>query len=161
MAQAAKKRKRERHLLRVIKGGLAPADGYTASRLREKGYRVGDVLLAELTKPRRPWFHKYAHKIGMLCVQNIEEFENLNGHEALKKLQLDSCLRCERAIGIDPKTGEIMEVLVPESIAFDRMEDGEFTELVHGLCRHIVNRYWRSMSPEQVAEMAEQMPDDV
>ena len=32
----------ERHALRVIKGGFAPADGGTANRLREKGVRVGD-----------------------------------------------------------------------------------------------------------------------
>ena len=44
--------KRERILLRVERGALVPADAHSQQRLREKGYRVGDVLAAELAKPR-------------------------------------------------------------------------------------------------------------
>ena len=56
--------KRERILLRVERGALVPADAHSQQRLRERGYRVGDVLAAELAKPRSPGFWRLAHRIG-------------------------------------------------------------------------------------------------
>ena len=41
--------KRERFLFRVDKGCLVPHDEHTQRRLREKGYKVGDVVSADLT----------------------------------------------------------------------------------------------------------------
>ena len=61
--------KRERILLRVERGALVPADAHSQQRLQEKGYRVGDILAAELIKPRHPGFWRLAHRIGTLCVE--------------------------------------------------------------------------------------------
>ena len=74
--------KRERILLRVERGALVPADAHSQQRLRERGYRVGDVLAAELIKPRHPGFWRLAHRIGTLCAQNIDAFSSLSPGEA-------------------------------------------------------------------------------
>ena len=39
------KRRRERLAFRVIKGGLCPADTATTSRMKEKAYNEGDLVL--------------------------------------------------------------------------------------------------------------------
>lgn len=45
------KRKPEPVYLKVIKGGLVPADGYAESQLRAKKFRIGDVIKAYLESP--------------------------------------------------------------------------------------------------------------
>ena len=56
--------KRERILLRVERGALIPADAHSQQRLRDKGYRVGDILAAELIKSCYSGFWRFAHRIG-------------------------------------------------------------------------------------------------
>lgn len=151
--------KRERLPFRVVKGGLEPADGYTVKRLRERGYKIGNVLMAILTKPRSHGFNRLAHKIGDMVVQNIEDFAGIAPHDALKRLQVEAQVACDY-IGIRvPKYG-MMTHAVPRSFSFDRMDQGEFEEAVKGICRHIADNYWHDLTPEQVREMAEMMPDE-
>ena len=146
--------KRERILLRVERGALVPADAHSQQRLREKGYRVGDVLAAELAKPRSPGFWRLAHRIGTLCVQNIEAFSGLSPHQAIKKMQFDTGLWCYITETEIPGLGTLVS-RQPRSLAFENMEQGEFFELMKSLCRHIAETYWPHMTAEQVQEMAE------
>ena len=55
--------KREKIYFRVDRGCLVPADSYAQSKLRERGYHLGDLLSAELTKPRNPKFNRLVHRI--------------------------------------------------------------------------------------------------
>lgn len=50
-----------------------------------------------------------------------------------------------------------LNVSVAQSIAFDEMDEGAFRELYKGICRHICARYWPTLTPEQVADMAKLM----
>ena len=61
---AAKRRKGI--LLRIEKGALVAADAASLRELRERGYKVGDVLVADLVLPRNPEFNGLAHKLGAL-----------------------------------------------------------------------------------------------
>lgn len=151
--------KRERILLRVERGALVPADAHSQQRLRERGYRVGDVLAAELIKPRHPGFWRLAHRIGTLCVESIDAFQGLTAHQAIKKLQFDAGVGCDITETEIPGLGTLASKQ-PRSLAFESMEQGEFFELMKSLCRHIAETYWPHLSAEQVQEMADTFPDD-
>ena len=146
--------KRERILLRVERGALVPADAHSQQRLREKGYRVGDILAAELIKPRHPGFWRLAHRIGALCAENIEAFHGLNAHQAIKKIQVDAQLECDVTHTEIPGLGTLVS-RTPRSLSFESMEQGQFFDLMKSLCRHIAETYWPHLTPEQVQEMAE------
>lgn len=144
----------ERHALRVIKGGFAPADQGTATRLREKGFHVGDLTFAEFKRPRNPKFHRLVHAFGQILVDNIEQFEELNSHTVLKRLQLEANVGCEEMAVMFPGIGPCT-YRIPRSLAFESMDDSEFKEVFDGFCRHVSKTYWPNMTPEAIAQMAE------
>ena len=147
---------REKILLRVEKGALVPAHDAAREALRARGFKVGDVLLADLTKPRNAGFHRLAHAIGRLVTENVEAFAGMDGHAALKRLQAESGLQCESRMLDLPGLGGAM-IVTPKSIAFDAMDEGEFRGLVRGLCRFIAQKYWQSCTPEEIENMAQAM----
>ncbi len=151
---------RERILLRVEQGCLAPADGLAQARLRDRGFRVGDVVSAVLTKPRSPGYHRYAHKLGELIAQNIESFEGMDPHSVLKRLQWEAGIGCDEMAVTVPGFG-LATVRWPRSLSFGSMDQSAFEQTVLGFCRHIASTYWPDLSPEEVAEMAEAMPQEV
>ncbi|GAB2494183.1 hypothetical protein [Arenimonas alkanexedens] len=155
---AVKSRKPERLLLSIVKGGLQPADGYTASRLRARGYRVGDQVLAVLTKPRNPKFHRLVHQFGQLLVENIDAFENLDGHRVLKRLQIEGGIACDEIPLVMPGIGPC-SYKVPRSLSFESMDEGEFNETFRDFSRYVSKTYWPGMKPEQIEQMAGLMPD--
>ena len=151
---------KESFLLAVTKGALVPADNYTAERLRAKGYRMGDVLRATLAKPRNPRFHRLAHAFGKLCAENIERFEGMDAHKVLKTIQYEADIACERMTVKLPGLG-MVEVRQTESLSFESMDEGRFREVYAAMCEHVSKTYWPELTPEQVAEMAETMPEAV
>lgn len=150
--------KQEKFLLRVQKGALIPADEYTRNRMREKGYSVDDVLSATLSKPRNVKFHRLAHAFGQLVADNIEAFEGLDGHQVLKRIQIEGNIGCDEIAlnfpGVGPCTYR-----VPKSLSFASMDDGEFREVYDAMCRYIAKHYWTDLSADQIAEMVECMPE--
>lgn len=146
--------KRERIYLRVVKGALVPADNYAASKLRERGYNMGDLLAAELKKPRNPKFNRLVHRIGQLVVANIEVFQNLDAHTAIKRLQIEGRVACEE-IGVMVANYGMVIQLIPRSLSFESMDEGEYQQAARGICRTIAERYWPNMTEDQISEMAE------
>lgn len=152
--------KREKIYLRVDRGTLVPADSYAASKLRERGYKVGDLLSAELTKPRNPKFNRLVHRIGQLVVANIDSFSGLEAHKAIKRLQLEGKVACDE-IGYDvPGYGMLMQ-LVPRSLSNESMDEGEYQQAARGICRTIAERYWPNLDEDAIAEMAESFVGEV
>lgn len=153
-------------MLRVIKGGFAPPDRYTAQVLNDRGYKSGDLVKAVLSKINNPRFHRLIHHIGQLCVENIEAFSSLNAHTTLKRLQVEGNIACDE-IGIPVEIalrllkesidrGDRMVMMrIPRSLSFDNMDAGERHEMALQLCRWIATHYWPDMEPEKIAEMAE------
>lgn len=148
----------EKVLLRVEKGMLVPHDHESTEQLRERGYKVGDILSAELRKPRNPQFHRLAHAFGRLCAANIEDFEGLSAHEALKRCQIEGNIACEEIRLTLPDVGPC-EYRVPKSLSFASMDEGEFTEVFIGMCRYVSKAYWPDCNEDQIAEMASAMVD--
>ena len=146
--------KREKIYLRVVKGALVPADTYAASKLRERGYGMNDLLSAELTKPRNPKFNRLVHRIGQLVVSNIEAFAGLDAHQAIKRLQIEGKVACEE-IGVMVANYGMVIQLIPRSLSFESMDEGEYQQAARGICRTIAERYWKELDEDQIAEMAE------
>jgi hypothetical protein len=151
-------KKPETFLLTVTKGALVPADGFTTERLRAKGYRSGDVLTATLRKPRNPPFHRLAHAFGALVSQNIERFSGANAHQVLKLVQYEADIACDRMM-VNLKDFGMVEVRQPRSLSFESMDDGEFTEVFKAMCKHVSEIYWHDCTPDEIAVMAEAMPE--
>lgn len=175
----------ERFALRVVKGGFQPADATTRTRLAARKYRMGELVFAEFKRPRNPGFHRLAHALGTLFVENIEAFEGLNAHTCLKRLQLESGIGCEE-VGVPfrytlPtraeawvrehmgdamadlyraftraffKADDVIPLRIPRSLSFESMEQGEFQQVVAGLCAHVSKNYWTGCTPEEIEEMA-------
>lgn len=151
--------KRERIYFRVDRGCLVPADNYAASKLRERNYRMGDLLAAELVKPRNPKFNRLVHRIGQLVVANIDAFAGLDAHRAIKRLQIEGKVFCEE-IGIHvPGYGMLIQ-LIPRSLSFESLDEGEYQESAKAICRTIAERYWPDLDPEAIEEMAESFIGD-
>lgn len=153
------KRRPERIALRVAKGCLRPADGLSEARLRAKGFHIGDLVFAELKKPRNPGYHRLAHQLGMLIADNLDEFDGMDPHAVLKRLQLESGIGCEEiAYKIN---GMTVVQRIPLSLSFESMDEAEFEGVFRGMCRHLSKLYWPSASPDEIAAMLDLMPAEV
>lgn len=193
LAPRRKKRDPKHIMLRVervivqstgeVVGALVPRFATDQRLMRERGYRVGNDLRAELTKPRNLSQHRKAHLLGSLVVAQIEGFESLDSHAAIKRLQREAGVCCDvEQIEASPVVDAILaaaermlgqaaarmlsavlpdirtiDVLVPRSLAFDRMDQGEFELFYRGICQHVCASYWPQCTPEQVEDMAELM----
>lgn len=136
---------------------FVPAGEADYSQLREKGMKIGGLYRAALTRPRNYEFHKLAHKLADLCRKNLEPFQGLGTHEALKKLQQDAEVECDITITKVPGFG-VLKSVQPRSIAFDALDQQAFWVMMRAICEHIVATYWPQCTPEEVEEMIKVMP---
>lgn len=144
----------ERFALRVDKGCFRVADTTTAARLRQRSYSVGDLVFAELKKPRNPKFHRLAHQLGILCAENLDAFTGMDPHKVLKRLQVESGVGCEEIACLLPSGGGSYVARIPQSLSFESMDEGQFREVMRGLCRHLAAAYWPKCTAEQIESMA-------
>lgn len=149
----------ERIAMRVQRGALVPADPMAAAKLRDRAYSVGDVVFCEIRKPRNPRFHRLAHALGQLLVENIEAFRDLDGHRVLKRLQVEAGIGCDE-MGIHVPGVGYCRHLTPRSLSFESMDEQEFRSVYRGLCRHVAETYWPECSEEDIEAMAEMMPGE-
>ena len=140
--------------LRVDKGVLVPADSYAAGQLRTRRFKVGDVLKGKLTKLRNAKFNRLVHRIGQLVVTNIDAFQGMDAHTALKRIQLEGNIACEQLALTMPNVGVVM-AKVPRSLSFESMDEGEYQDVARSMCRYVAERYWPDLSAEQIERMAE------
>lgn len=160
-ATRPKSRKPERLLLQVAKGALIPGDGYTQKRLKERGYRVGDILLADLRKPRHPGFHRLAHRLGQVIAENIDEFAGLDGHACLKRLQVEANVACDEIPLFLDLLGQRVKLMhrIPRSLSWASMDEGEFRETMRALSNYVAKTYWPELDGAAIERMAELMPE--
>lgn len=150
---------RQKVNLRVIKGALVPADDEAREILRSRGFSTGDTVQADLVKVRNPKFNKLVHAIGRLCVDNLAQFDGLDGHGALKRLQLEGNIACDEKVIDYPTIGKCL-VRMPRSLSFAEMDEGEFRVVARDMCRLIAERYWVEMTAEQVEDMLTMMVNE-
>lgn len=149
--------KKPRYAAVVRVGGFDITNPLVRERLREKGYRVGDDVAIEIYKVRNRKFNSFVHKFGQLLADNLDDFEGMEPHAVLKRLQLESGVACDEV----QLRGDFGLVYHRQalSLSFDNMDDGEFSAVFHGLARYVTKRYWVTLTPEQIEQMAGFMPD--
>lgn len=139
-------------------GCLVP-DGWINQRLmRERKYHTNDLLRATITHPRSVKFHRLVHQLGTLVRQNVEGFEDLDSHQAIKRLQREAGVLCDEETIVLPGVGNL-QVLTPRSISFDSMDESDFRQFWTGICTHIIHRYWPGLTEDQIEAMATAMPE--
>lgn len=150
------KRKHEKIFMRVIKGGLVPADQCAEGQLRTKKFRVGDVVGAEIRKLRNQKFNRLVHRIGQLVATNIEAFNGLDAHVCIKRLQIEGRIACDEIGVLVPGYGMVIQ-FIPRSMSFETMDEAEYHDCARQICRLIAERYWHGLEPEQIEGMADLM----
>jgi hypothetical protein len=159
-------------------GCLRPANEIDQRLLKERKFHMGREVRAELKQPREVWKHKLIHKIGQLLVDEVEEFRDLDSHEAIKQIQRASGVCCETVqMNASPvvtallNAAEVLlgkgarnvlaavlpqitviDVSVPQSLAFDEMDNAQFEHLFKGVTQYIGDKYTHLMLDDIRAE---------
>lgn len=159
-------------------GALVPAHPIDQRLMRERRFHVDREVRAELKQPRNVKFHRLAHAIGHLLVDNVEAFQGMQAHQALKAVQLEAGVCCdEREIDATPViravlaaaeavfgegAAKLLRTVLPEvrtvtvkearSLAFDEMPEDEFAVFFEGITAHIGATYAGVMLDEIRAE---------
>lgn len=142
-----------------VRLALVPRFSTDLRLLEDRGIRPGSVLRADLSRPRNLVRWRRAHLLGGLVRESIEGFEQCDSHQAIKKLQLDSGVFCDEERIDIPGLGILLR-RTPRTLAFDEMEEGEFSQFWRGLCSYLAATHWPGLSEEQIAQMAEFMPQE-
>ena len=128
--------------------------------MKERGYRAGDEVRLEIKRSRNVKFHRLAHALGHLLVDNVEAFRDLSAHDALKRVQTLAGVCCETQMvdmgtinfnGVQVPIG-LVPVNVPRSIAFDEMDEDEFGTLFEGITAYIGDHFAQVMLDDVRAE---------
>lgn len=148
----------DRVYLRIGRGQLTPADELSAQKLRGRGYSIGDMVSADLRKPRNPRFHRLAHQFGQMLVDNIEAFAGLDAHGVLKRLQIEGNIGCDEIALNFPGLGPC-SYRVPRSLSFDSMDEAEFQRVYAAMCDRVREAYWPELETAAIEEIAPLMGD--
>lgn len=132
-------------------GALVPANSIDQRLLRERRFAVDREVRAELKQPRNAAFHRLAHAVGHLLVDNVEGFRDLSAHEALKRVQMDAGVCCD-LVELDLGPLGRVPVKQPRSLAFDELSEDEFRLFFDGITAHIGEYYAGVMLDEVRAE---------
>lgn len=144
--------------LRVDRGALVPADDQAREQLRNMNLALGEVIQAKIQQRRNPKFFRLAHQVARLARKNLEGFDYLDDHGALKRLQLEAGVQCQEMDINVPGFGKA-RVTVPRSLAFDSMSEEHFSETIKAICAYIAREYWPQCDADEVQRMAEVMID--
>ncbi len=144
----------------VKKGCLVPANKWCEDKLRERKYKIGDIVFAVIRKPRNHKFNSLVHAgFARLLIENIEGFKYMTPHQVLKRLQIESGIGCSE-IGVDlPGIGPCVQK-IPDSLSFESMSQERFSEVFKGFCRYVSEKYWPDMAPENVERLSKIMEDE-
>ena len=116
--------------------------------MHERKFKEGDELRLEIKRPRNVKFHRLMHAVGQVMVDNVDGWESLDAHGAVKRLQRESGVCCEE-VEIDiPGMGKLLAKQA-ESLSFDEMQPERFTHLFDGITKYIDATY----SPDFTTEV--------
>lgn len=166
--------------------GILASHPIDRALMKERGYKEGDELRLEIKHARNAKFHRLLHAVGQVMVDNVDGWEHLNAHDAVKRLQLesDTCCEtvemgassviqallaaCESVLGqgaakmlaaVLPEIKTI-PVRVAESLAFDEMTPERFDQLFKGVTKHIDDNYSPDFTSDAKAEYLQMVERD-
>lgn len=138
---------------------LLAEDGVQRSAMKERGFKKGQRVAADIHPERCYQQWKKAHVLGMFMVQNIVDFEGLDAHGAIKKLQFDSDIECEHEAFDLGSLGQFSRK-VAKSLSFDGMGQDVFNRVYSQLCDALSSKYFPGMGEAEIEEMIKLMPTD-
>ena len=142
----------------VDAGCLRPANEPARMELRSRHYQRGETVFVSIGRARNPKYHRLAHALGKMVADNLDDFEGMPAHRALKRLQLESGAGCDE-IGYRI-AGQWVVQRIPKSLSYESMDQSEFEEVYRQMCHHLGKTYFDGMTAEQVSELVEVMPTD-
>jgi hypothetical protein len=131
---------------------LVPSERNAEAQLAK--WREGEVVGGKMTRPRNLRFHNLAHAIGGLVAENLDDFEGMDAHRVLKRLQIESCIGCDE-MGVR-SGGQMILYRIPQSLSFESMGEDKCHEVVSGLCSHLTRHYWPDTTVEEILQMAQE-----
>jgi len=139
-------------------GALVPRWSADRDQLRARKFVTGAELRAELRRKRNPKFYRLGHALGKFMVEQTEAFADMDAHTAIKRLQMESGICCDRVEYEVPGIGKITRT-EPWSTSFDDMEEGTWAELWKGVVRQ-AGKYLSGMSEEAIEEFIKMTVDN-
>jgi len=114
----------------TVRLGMFAMDEEASRQCRERGMSDGSEWKAEIKQVRNAHFWRLVHRLGGWLADNVDDFEGLDAHAALKKVQEKSGIGCDvTRSDIRDNAGNLLYRVVsnqPLSLAFDLMDEGEF-----------------------------------
>lgn len=136
------------------RAAFVAASDADATLMAERGFKLNAKVRADLKQPRNERFNRLVHGLGRVLVQNIDRFAGMQAHVAIKELQAESGVYCDREEFDIPGLGRLSRQ-VPQSLAFDSMGEEAFQDFWRGCCAYLVATDWPTLTEERLTEMAE------
>lgn len=134
-----------------IVGAFVPASDADSHFLRERGFKNNERIRVVMSKPRNERFNRLVHGMGHIIVENLEGYENLRSHDAIKKLQVEARIYCEtEQLEFD---GMVIQRFIPKSLAFDSMDEHSFYDFWMQCCKYLIEKHWHNLDEDQLTEM--------
>ena len=132
----------------VTDTGLAPK--YDSDREEFKKLKRNSEVVVEIKKGRNIEFHKKYFALLKLTFENFPEWleDTLNVHSVE-----DLRTRIKIDLGLyDISHYGNQSIIIPKSIAFDKMDETEFEKFYRMSVNHIIKNYLKGVSNEQIEE---------
>lgn len=171
--------------MRVIQGGFVPADAYAEQQLRDKKFKIGDIVKVFVRKLRNGKFNRKVHRIGKLCVTHIDEFRHMDAHSVIKRIQLEGNIYCDEmaikpsvagmsipkqiismlepilnAFGLKLTEDGLLIVRYPQSLSYESMDQADYEDAAKKICRYLSENYLHGLEEWQIEELAESAVED-
>lgn len=137
-----------RLLLRRTLSGFIPDDEASAELVRK--FKVGETYKAEVTKPRNLKMHKRYWVLVTTVFQNCDQFASIDQCHQYLKLRAGHCTQV-----VSKATGEVF--LVPDSIAFDKMDDAAFMEFWQKITQVVCTEIIPGLNADDLAHELEKL----
>lgn len=136
------------------RAAFVAASDADAALMAERGFKLNAKVRADLKQPRNERFNRLVHGLGRVLAQNIDRFAGMQAHAAIKELQAESGVYCDREEFDIPGLGRLSRQ-VPQSLAFDSMGEEAFQDFWRQCCAYLVKTDWPTLTEERLTEMAE------
>lgn len=132
----------------ITEAGLTPK--YESDREEFKKLKRNAEVVVEIKKGRNIEFHKKYFALLKLTFENFPEWleDTLNVHSVE-----DLRTRIKIDLGLyDISHYGNQSIIIPKSIAFDKMDETEFEKFYRMSVNHIIKNYLKGVSNEQIEE---------
>lgn len=133
-------------------GALTAIHPTDKKSLRDRKYSEGDEVRALISKPRNPKFHRLVMGALNMVLENQDALHTIDQLLLVVKIKLGLVETI-----IDPHNGK--SYFIPQSIAFDAMDEGDFHVFWKQLCTLIEREYLPGMTREKMEELLSMMGD--